>query len=89
MDTDKSGYISLLEFENCLKKIGMPVTKTEAFSIFKLLDLNQDNQISSEEFMHMLKQKLNDRRKAMVIRCFESLDVDGSRELDLNDLKDI
>lgn len=89
MDTDGSGYLSLQEFENCLKKVGMPVSRTEAHSIFKMFDLNQDNLISSPEFMNMLKQPLNERRKNMVLRCFQQIDVDGSGVVELNDLKDI
>lgn len=89
MDTDSSGCLSVTEFETCLKKIGIPISKTEAISIFKIFDTNQDNVISCEEFMNTLKEPLNERRKAMIIRCFQQIDVDGSGIIELNDLKDI
>lgn len=89
MDTDNSGCLSVTEFETCLKKIGIPISTTEAISIFKIFDTNQDNVISCEEFMNTLKEPLNERRKAMIIRCFQQIDVDGSGIIELNDLKDI
>ena len=54
-DSDCSGYISLAELQAALEKAGRPVTEEEAQEIIRQVDVDDDNQISPEEFLDIFK----------------------------------
>merc|ERR1712127_447599 len=89
MDTDRSGTLDADEFEACLQKAGLFLSRNEAQAILKHFDLDGDKMVSCSEFLSQLREELNERRLNMVGRCFATLDVNGSGVIDSTDLKGI
>jgi len=89
MDTNRSGKLDADEFEACLQKAGLFLSKQESQALLKHFDLDGDKQVSCNEFLNQLKEELNERRAAMVNRCFSVLDRDGSGVINSLDLKDL
>jgi Ca2+-binding EF-hand superfamily protein len=89
MDTDGSGKLDADEFEACLQKAGLFLSKQEAQSLLKHFDLDGDRKVSCNEFLFQLREELSPRRLNMVQRCFAVMDRDGSGVLNSADLKGI
>ena len=47
-------------------------------ALMKYYDLNQDGNITYEEFLNGLRDELTERRKAMVDKAWAIMDKDGS-----------
>ena len=61
-DNDKSGYISIQEIESKFlqsSKNKSDTTKRELKKLFDKIDVNNDGQISFEEFSSMIKDIIN------------------------------
>lgn len=89
MDSDRSGKLDQDEFEACLQKAGLFLSKKEAQALMKHFDIDGDKKVSCEEFLATLREELNPRRKQMVERCFDVMDVDRSGVINAQDLKGI
>ena len=89
MDTDRSGKLDADEFEACLQKAGLFLSRNEAQAILKHFDLDGDKMVSCSEFLLQLREELNERRLNMVGRCFATLDFNGSGVIDSTDLRGI
>lgn len=89
MDTDRSGKLDADEFEACLQKAGLFLSRNEAQALLKHFDLDGDKKVSCSEFLLQLREELNERRLNMVGRVFASLDVNGSGVIESTDLKGI
>lgn len=89
MDTNRSQYLDIKEFESCLNKIGFFMSKVETQAIFKVFDKNGDKSIDMNEFLNALKDPLNKRRLAMVRKCFNYMDKDNSGVITKSDIKDL
>jgi len=89
MDTDRSGKLDQDEFEACLQKAGLFLSKNEAQALMRHFDVDGDRKVSCQEFLCTLREELNARRASMVNRCFGVMDKDGSGVIDSRDLKGI
>lgn len=89
MDTDQSGKLDQDEFEACLQKAGLFLSKNEAQALMKHFDVDGDRRVSCNEFLSTLREELNPRRANMVQRCFSDMDRDGSGVVNSADLKNI
>ena len=52
--------------------------KVDLQALMKYYDLNQDGNITYEEFLNGLRDELTERRKAMVDKAWAIMDKDGS-----------
>lgn len=87
MDTDRSGKLESDEFEACLQKAGLFLSRNEAQALMKHFDLDGDKKVSCEEFLCTLREELNQRRLNMVKRCFNVMDRDGSGVINSDDIR--
>ena len=67
----------------------MQVNPEEAFVLFSLFDVNQDGNISYDEFLRGVVGEMNQARKQLVRRAFEKLDRNGSGQVDLDEIKQL
>eukprot|EP00826_Nyctotherus_ovalis_P006571 TRINITY_DN1156_c0_g2_i3.p1 TRINITY_DN1156_c0_g2~~TRINITY_DN1156_c0_g2_i3.p1 ORF type:complete len:592 (+),score=134.30 TRINITY_DN1156_c0_g2_i3:690-2465(+) len=55
--------------------------------LFKAFDINRDGRILYDEFLRIIRGRLNENRKYWVDRAFKALDSDGSREVTVADIE--
>ena len=55
----------------------------------KFYDVDQDGNISYEEFIRGLREPLNERRQKIVCKAFKLLDKDGCGEITVSDISAI
>ena len=55
-DTDYSGYLSINELWQALKKQGADVTLDEVCQLMAEIDIDRDGQLDIDEFISLMKQ---------------------------------
>lgn len=65
----------------------MPVSPEECRQLFDLFDTDENGEISYDELMRNVAGEMNPIRKSFVQKAFKKIDIDGSGELDKNDIK--
>lgn len=63
------------------------ISQDEARRLFDLFDDNDDGSINYDEFLKNVKGPMNDRRKAIVKRAFDKMDIDKNGFLEIQDIK--
>ncbi|PIK62878.1 putative EF-hand calcium-binding domain-containing protein 6 [Apostichopus japonicus] len=56
-DLDKNGYLSVVEFKTCIRKIIKDIKEDDLFYVLSELDSNMDGQISYDEFLLHFQDK--------------------------------
>jgi len=86
MDINHSGSLEQDEFEACLQKAGLFISKHESQALMRHFDINGDRKLSYQEFLSDLREELNPRRKAFVSAvsiCWTGTTADQSTLLTL------
>lgn len=88
VDSDGSGDLDVLEFQEALSKMGQELTPDQVHEIMSELDLDQSGTIGVSEFLDKLKHAENLRRSDMrkCKKLFEEADKDGSGTLDYDEI---
>ena len=84
VDTDGSGELDLLEFQESMRRMGQSLSPNQAFEVMAELDLDGSGTIGVSEFLDKLKQVREESENRMQ-RCkqlFSEFDSDGSGVLD-------
>ena len=87
MDHDNSGCINFVEFKKTMNDYKLGFTEEEMETLFKAFDINKDGRVLYDEFLRIIRGKLNEKRKYWVDRAFKILDVDGSGEITVSDIE--
>lgn len=74
MDEDRSGELSLPEFNNVMKELGVQLDSTQLRKMFETFDKDQSESISIDEFMDAIRSKLSEKRLKLVQAAFAKLD---------------
>jgi len=88
-DFNGNGKLDREEFDEAMAFAGLFLTKAEGSALFSKFDKDGDANIDFTEFLRGLVGNLNERRSAMVERCFAILDRDGSGVLTVDDISGI
>ena len=88
MDFNGNRKLDLQEFGEALGVYGLFPTKVELQALMKFYDADGDGNISYEEFLRGLREKLTERRHALVEKAFQIMDTDGSGVIQVVDIKD-
>ena len=75
------------EFPKLVHDMGVNLSAEEVDQLAQYLDKDHSGTISYEEFLRECAPPMNEERKKWVIKAFNSVDVDGSGVIDINDLK--
>lgn len=89
MDVNGNKKLDVSEFEQALAGYGIFLKKVELQALMKFYDVDQDGNISFEEFLNGLKEDLSERRLKMVKKAFAILDKDGSEKITISDIENI
>ena len=89
MDFNGNKKLDIGEFEQALATYGFFPKKVELQALMKYYDVDNDGNISYEEFLRGLRDDLSERRAAMVKKAFDLLDKDGSGRVTVGDIREI
>jgi len=89
MDFNGNKKLDSGEFEQALAAFGLFPKKVELQALMKFYDIDNDGNVSYEEFLRGLRDELTPRRKNMVMKAFVMMDKDGSGAIALNDIAGI
>ncbi|CAD8159266.1 unnamed protein product [Paramecium octaurelia] len=71
-DKNGNGKLNLEELDNLLKSVGMFLKIVELQALIKYFDKDGDGFLSFREFLTFIREEMNERRKAMVLKVYES-----------------
>jgi len=89
MDDNGNGMLDQSEFQKALKDYRVQVTPEEAYVLFSIFDVNQDGNISYEEFLRGVIGGMNTSRTQLVRRAFQKLDRNGNGLVELEEIKQL
>lgn len=89
MDFNGNKKLDCQEFEQALGAFGIFPKKVEIQALMKYYDVDQDGNISYDEFLRGLKDELTERRVNMVKKAFAMLDKDQSGVITISDIQNI
>ncbi|CAD8134765.1 unnamed protein product [Paramecium pentaurelia] len=71
-DKNGNGKLNLEELDNLLKSVGMFLKIVELQALIKYFDKDGDGFLSFREFLTFVREEMNERRKNMVLKVYES-----------------
>ncbi|CAK72410.1 unnamed protein product (macronuclear) [Paramecium tetraurelia] len=71
-DKNGNGKLNLEELDNLLKSVGMFLKVVELQALIKYFDKDGDGFLSFREFLTFIREEMNERRNAMVLKVYES-----------------
>ncbi|CAD8045876.1 unnamed protein product [Paramecium primaurelia] len=71
-DKNGNGKLNLEELDNLLKSVGMFLKIIELQALIKYFDKDRDGFLSFQEFLTFIREEMNERRKAMVLKVYDS-----------------
>lgn len=89
MDFNGNKKLDYSEFEQAMAAFGIFPKKVELQALVKFYDVDQDGNISYDEFLSGLREPLNERRLSMVKKAFAILDTSGNGEITVSDIAGI
>ena len=89
MDTDGSDSIDLREFLKAIEDFKLEFNEQKATNIFNSLDRDHGGTISIDEFIDGVIGPLSTLRYRLIEEAFNHLDKDGSKSLDMSEVKDM
>jgi len=75
------------EFKSVVHSLGLRVGDDELSQMHSAFDMRRDGKMAYGEFIAAVRGEMSVRRLLLVDRAFEKLDINGSGEVDLNDVK--
>lgn len=79
------GTIELHELQQVMRKLGQDPTEKELKEMIKTVDDNGDNEIDFEEFLELMKSRIDPEQELR--DAFNVFDSDGSGAIDRKELK--
>ena len=89
LDKDHSGTLNLVEFKYAMRICKMGISDSDCTILFDEFDMDKNNEISYDEFLHTIAGVMNVRRRKLVNMAYDVLDRDGNGIVDLQDIKQL
>ena len=86
MDFNGNKKLDQQEFTDALGQFGFFPKIVDIQALMKYFDLNNDGNITYEEFLRGLREPMNERRMKMVEKAFNCMDKDHSGKITVADL---
>jgi len=88
IDKDRSGQLDAAEFALAMKKFRLGLNPEECKVLFAFYDKDNSGTLAFDEFLRGLRSRMSEQRRELTEQAFDAMDVDGSGEIDVNDLKE-
>ena len=79
--------ISLENFISCIQESNIQLDKSILQNFYYVLDFTEQNQVSTEEILRLIRGYLNERRKVKIIEKFTLLDINKKGYCEINLIK--
>lgn len=86
MDHNGNKKLDIQEFTEALAAFNLFPKKVDIQALMKYYDIDNDGNITYEEFIRGLREPLSERRQRMVEIAWEQLDRDGSGQVTVSDI---
>jgi len=91
-DTDKSGLIDVSELQHLMESLGMSLDKQQAEEMLNVLDVNNDGDVSREEFLDWQLEQMEQSKtvspEKMAEDLFDMFDDDNSGSLTVTEFRE-
>ena len=84
-----SHKISLEDLSVTFQELHLKITSEEIHNFFNLLDIENDGRIPTENIINLIKEPLDNKRKACLNEIYSNLDTEKKGEISVNTLKNI
>ena len=81
--------ISLNDLNNIFQEMRLNISLNDLKIIFNILNKNQNNNISIDELINLIKGNLDERRKIYIVGIFSNIDTEKAGEVSIQLLKNI
>jgi len=89
-DSDASGFLTVKELSDVLRKKGYKGTDTEIRNMFRSVDSSGDNKISMEEYLVAMGEvPPRDHKAASMRAVFREFDLNGDGSIDRKELDEV
>jgi len=86
-DTDRSQTLDRDEFVVIMKRMRMGLTEEENHELFDFFDRDHGGSISYDEFLQRIRGQMNDFRRAIAMKAYDILDVNGDHTVTLDEIR--
>ena len=86
--SDQNQKISLDNFVNAMKNMGLNIPQNDLINFFNLLDFSGTGTISLDDIINTIVDPLNEHRKLYVVNKFAKMDVEKQGEVKVSLLKE-
>lgn len=87
MDDNGSGTLDQYEFTKAINDFGVKVDQKDIATLFKIFDVDGNNEVSFDEFIRAVVGPMNQFRTNICIKAFKTIDVSGDGILNIEDIK--
>jgi calcyphosin len=87
MDDNGSGTLDQYEFTKAINDFGVKIDQKDIATLFKLFDIDGNNEIDFNEFVRMVVGPMNEFRTQICIKAFKQIDQNQDGVLSLEDIK--
>lgn len=87
IDDNNSHTLDIQEFWKAINDFRVKISEEECRQLFDLFDENDDGVLDYDELLRNVKGPMNDKRKTVVKRAFDKLDMDKSSLIETNEIK--
>jgi len=89
MDDNHSMSLDKFEFTKAMGDYALGFSEGETATLFTHFDFDRSGLIEYDEFLRAIRGPMNAARKAIVMRCFNVMDKDGSGMIDIDDIRGV
>ena len=87
-NSEQNQNISLENFVNTCKNIGLNIPQNDIINLFSLLDFSQTGKINIDDIMNTIVDQMNEHRKLFVVNKFSKMDIEKQGEVKVSLLKE-
>ena len=87
-NSDQNQTITIENFVNVFKNIGLNIPQNDISNLFNLLDFSQTGKIAIDDIINTIADPMNEHRKLYVVNKFAKMDVEKQGEVSISLLKE-
>jgi len=87
-NSDQNQTITIENFANVFKNIGLNISQNDISNLFNLLDFSQSGKVIIDDIINTIADPMNEHRKLYVVNKFSKMDLEKQGEVRISLLKE-